>query len=206
VAPEDVKINPEAYLGIPGSFADIKVQVPRSPPYFVEVKYGYPSDLIIARLARKYGTSGPRFEGASKVILVADTQRHENWPEIQHQLESGMADGLKLEVWDEEHLLSLIHKRFGLKIDSISEENTVELRAVIDRAKGQHAFGEERVDAHLQSSLLWHFGFWRLQQLRGKYNLTSRFIIPPGVYRGVVVLMADLSSFAILLTGLGETF
>ena len=46
VSPEDVKIHQQVYLGVPGSYADILVQVPGSPPYIMEVEYGYPADDI----------------------------------------------------------------------------------------------------------------------------------------------------------------
>ncbi|HSE98589.1 MAG TPA: adenylate/guanylate cyclase domain-containing protein, partial [Blastocatellia bacterium] len=48
----------------------------------------------------------------------------------------------------------------------------------------------------LQLSLLWHFGFWRLKQLREHHNLSPRAIMPPGSYKSVAVLMADLCSFS----------
>jgi adenylate cyclase len=47
----------------------------------------------------------------------------------------------------------------------------------------------------LKAQPLWHFGFWRLRQMREPRRLGVRDIVPPGHYRDVVVL-ADLCSFS----------
>jgi class 3 adenylate cyclase len=107
---------------------------------------------------------------------------------------------LKLEIWNEERLIALLRERFGVHIGSITEDDLLEVRQAIDRAKGFYAFGGSDLAAYendpLQSQLLWHFGFWRLRQLRETRGLGPREIVPPGLYRGVVVLVADLCSFA----------
>src|SRR5262249_10939552 len=54
----------------------------------------------------------------------------------------------------------------------------------------------EYTNEPLKSALLWHFGFWRLRQLRESRGLTPREIVPPGLYRGVAVLLADLCAFS----------
>ena len=43
---------------------------------------------------------------------------------------------------------------------------------------------------------MWQFGFWKLRQLRDAQKLGPREILPPGLYRGVVVLLADLCAFS----------
>src|SRR5205823_6170566 len=48
----------------------------------------------------------------------------------------------------------------------------------------------------LKAELQWHFGYWRLHQLRMMGRATARDILPPGTYRGVVVVLADLCSFS----------
>src|SRR5260370_29747163 len=67
------------------------------------------------------------------------------------------------------------------------------------RSEASDAYGGTigRPDAAepLRSRLLWHFGFWRLRQLREAQGLRPREILPPGLYRGVAVLVADLCSF-----------
>ena len=44
--------------------------------------------------------------------------------------------------------------------------------------------------------MLWHFGFWRLKQLRSAGRSSPRDILPPGPYKAVAVLLADLCSFS----------
>ena len=97
--PEDIRIDQEVYLGVPGAFADIRVKVPDGAPYFVEIKYGYPSDKIIKHLSRKYGAETDANKDASKVVLVIDSQCYENWPGIEAELQHRLKPGLKLEVW-----------------------------------------------------------------------------------------------------------
>src|SRR3712207_2146388 len=73
VPPDKVGIDQEVYLGVPGSFADIRVQVPGAAPYFVEVKYGYPAERIVHSLGRKYGPGADLPSGPGRVVLAADT-------------------------------------------------------------------------------------------------------------------------------------
>lgn len=196
LAPEAIRIREEVSLGNTGSFADICVEVPGSALYFVEVKFGYPAAKIVSHMARKYGTDTPLVASASKIILVVDAARHADWPETLREIESVVRRGLSIEVWDEQHLLSLIHERFGVHIEAISESNVVEMRMALNAGKGRYAFGDHWANDFLQQSLLWHFGFWRLKQLRERHDLSSRAIMPPGNYKGVAVLMADLCSFS----------
>ncbi len=101
------------------------------------------------------------------------------------------------EIWDEERLSGLINSHFDTKLDSVSSADAViELRTALTRAKGRYAFGSDWTGSELQTHLLWHFGFWRLKQLRETNGLLSRAILPPGMYREVAVLIADLCSFS----------
>jgi hypothetical protein len=70
LAPEAVRIDREYWLGAPGAFADIRVAPASRPPYFVEVKFGYPADMLVRHLARKYSAHASRGPTASKVVLV----------------------------------------------------------------------------------------------------------------------------------------
>jgi class 3 adenylate cyclase len=194
--PEDVRINQEVYLGLSGAFADIEVKVPAAAPYFVEIKYGYPSDKIIRHLTRKYGTTTPFNKDASKVVLIVDRKHYDDWPAVEKEIQSRLRQGLGLEIWDEELLLSKIREQFNLDIDSLTEQRLSELHAAIDRAKGQHAFGDSFSNDPLQSSLLWHFGFWMLRRIRESRQATPRTMVSPGLYKGVVVIFADLSCFS----------
>lgn len=194
--PEGVQIDREFYLGAPGAFADIRVKPPDRQAYFVEVKYGYSFDTLLRHLRRKYGpqTSGSTL--TSKVVLVIDSAE----TALVAELARFVHPTLELEVWDEAHLLALIRERFGLDLPAITAESLVDLRQAIDAAKGFHAFGGESVEQYvhdpLKAELLWHFGFWRLRQLRARGRRTPREILPPGTYRGAAVLIADLCSFS----------
>ncbi|HWP44908.1 MAG TPA: hypothetical protein VNO14_16825 [Blastocatellia bacterium] len=152
--------------------------------------------MIVNHLARKYGANTPLVSRASKVILVVDSARRPDWAGTMREVEAVIRPELKLEVWDEEHLLSLVHERFGVRLESVFEENVVEMRAALTAGKGRYAFGEVWSNDFLQQSPLWHFGFWRLKQLRERHNLSPRAIMPPGNYKRVAVLMADLCSFS----------
>ena len=196
VQPEDILINQEVYLGIAGAFADIEVRVPGNAPYFVEIKYGYPPDKIIRHISRKYGTATAANRDASKIVLVVDSESYENWSEIENDIRDCLRPGLGLEVWGEEKLLSLIRKQFDLEINNLTEGEIAELHNAIDRAKGVHAFGESFSNDPLQSSLIWHFGFWVLRRIRESDNATPRTIMVPGLYKSIVVIFADLSCFS----------
>jgi len=196
IQPEDIRITQEVYLGIAGAFADIQVKIPGAAPYFVEIKYGYPPDKIIKHLGRKYGTATPANQDASKIILVADSENYQNWPEIESAIQACLRPGLSLEVWGEERLLALIREQFHLDIDTLTEESFAELHSAIDRAKGIYAFGESFSNDPLQSSLLWHFGFWTLRRMRESHQATPRTIMTPKLYKAVVVVFADLSCFS----------
>lgn len=196
VRQEDVRISQEVYLGTPGSFADIQVKVPDARPYFVEIKYGYPPDKVIRHLQRKYGTKTAANGDASKLILVIDAGCCGNWSEMEAEIKGALHPGLELEIWTEERLLSSISRQFDIRIDSLAEENLAGIREAIDKAKGKHAFGEGFTNDALQSALLWHFGFWLLRSLRNNERETPRAILPPGLYKGVVTIFADLSCFS----------
>jgi len=75
-----------------------------------------------------------------------------------------------------------------------------EISELIDRAKGFHAFGGESLATYrndpLSSELLWYFGVWRLLELRKNKGLAPVNMLPPGLYRNMVVLVADLCSFS----------
>jgi class 3 adenylate cyclase len=194
IEPQQVRINQEYSLGIPDAFADIRVEVAGSPPYFIEVKYGYSPTRTLASLTRKY-RPGALLGEASKIIVVGDANLAASWGDIEPQIRSGLPPKLNLELWDEKTLLSMLRASFGVEVDSISENEVLEMRGAVDRAKGQYAFGETWTNDELQSALIWHCGFWRVKQLRQRYG-TARKILPPGMYPGVVTVMADLSGFS----------
>lgn len=194
--PEDIRIDQEVYLGVPDAFADIRVQIPDAAPYFVEIKYGYPLDKIIRHLRRKYGSPTTANQDASKLIVVLDSQCSENCSDVETKIQNCLNPELKVEVWTEERLLSMICEQFAIQIDTLTEDNLSGIHEAIDRAKGRHAFGDKFTNDPLQSSLLWHFGFWHLRRLSESRQTMPRMILPPGLYKGVVTVFADLSCFS----------
>jgi class 3 adenylate cyclase len=169
---------------------------PSSPPYFVEVKYGYPRETIVAHLGRKYGHETAITRSASRLVLVVDQRSPDELRAIETEVRRGIRAGLTVELWDEARLLSLLREQFDLAIESFTSKDVLEVRTAVDRTKGLYAFGDQYNGDQLQSALLWHFGFWKLKQLREARGLSAREIFPPGLYRGVAVLFADLSSFS----------
>jgi class 3 adenylate cyclase len=201
VAPGSVEIDREVFMGSAGAFADIRVRPPGSAPYFVEVKYGYPDEVLARHLARKYGReAGAALEGANRLVVVVDAAGRGDWPRRLQEMSGGLAPGLAVEVWDEEEFLRRVRDCFGVEVESITTEDLIELRHAIDRAKGFHAFGAasrgEYEHDPLKEELLWHFGFWKLRELRERLALTPREMLVPGVYRNVVVVLADMCSFS----------
>ena len=201
LAPEAVRIDREYWLGSPGAFADIRVAPSGQSPYFVEVKYGYTNERLVRHLARKYAVpASPNAAVASKVVLVVDRLPRADWHALERDLVSRLAHGLELEIWDEPRLLALLAKRFNVSSPAMTTDNLLEVRQAIDRAKGFHAFGGSSFAEYehdpLKADLLWHFGFWRIQQLRSRGRSTPRDILPPGPYQAVAVLIADLCSFS----------
>jgi class 3 adenylate cyclase len=75
----------------------------------------------------------------------------------------------------------------------------MEARTAIDHAKGQYAFdytASEYDHSPLHAQLLWHFAYWKLRRLREARGGDPRQILPPGQYRNVAVLLADMCSFS----------
>ena len=200
LAAEAIRIDREHWLGAPGAYADIRAERAGQAPYFVEVKTGYSSDTVVRHLARKYRTRPRRrryrFEGRAR----HRSSRACNWIDLERQIEAALRPGLDLEIWDEGRLLALLADRFGVGIPQITPDNLLDVRQAIDRAKGFHAFGGRSLesDQHdpLKAQLLWHFGFWRLKQLRAAGCTNPRDILPPATYRGVAVVLADMCSFS----------
>lgn len=198
--PDRVQIDREFYLGSPGVFADIRVLPPGGPAYFIEVKYGYSNDVLLRHLRRKYGPETPGAVSGSKLILVIDSDQRPDWTALQAEVARSLRPGLELEVWSEARLLALLRQRFRADLNAITADGLVDVRQTIDRAKGFYAFGAPSFEKYehdpLNAELLWHFGFWRLRQLREPAGLKPRDILPAGIYRNVIILLADLCSFS----------
>jgi len=198
--PEDICIEREYYLGKPGAYCDIYVKPKDLAPYVVEIKFGYSPDILLNHLRRKYRETCQALNGATKLILVIDSEKHKDWESLLVEIVKAIDPQLTLEVWSERQLIQHLQNYFRVHIDAITPENLMEVRQAIDYAKGYYAIGatsfSEYEHTPLNSELLWHFGFWKLQQLRQAKHLNVRDIFPPGHYRGVAVLVADLCSFS----------
>jgi adenylate cyclase len=87
------------------------------------------------------------------------------------------------------------------RVPSFAPAELLSIRERIDAGKETLAFGEaapsglaERV---LRQNLLWHFGVWRIAEMRQARGTNDvALLVPPGGYEHVVVLMADLSGFS----------
>jgi len=195
VAPEAVRIRQEVPLGDREAFADIVVEPPGGAPYYVEIKYGHATDRIVRILERKYAPLAPPADGPRRVILVVDLEGRTDWSANVERVRSAAGPNVALEIWDEPRVFSMFQAVFGIEIRSWHERDVVDIQIAIDRAKGEHAFGQDFRNDPLQSALLWHFSYWELKRLYAEAGV-ARKILPPGLYRNVAVVFADLSSFS----------
>ncbi len=168
--------------------------------YFVEVKYGYDNEAIINSLRRKYADLGEVVRQASRVVLVVEKKDVPIGTVWRGTAAAALGAGLTLEVWDEVRFAAALRTHFDVELGEIEAERLLDVRQAIDRAKGFHAFGGESLQSYehdaLKAQLVWHFSFWRLRQMRESRQLSVREIVPPGHYRDVVVVLADLCSFS----------
>ena len=195
VAPAETQIHQKVRLG-PGAFADIRVAAGRLPLYFIEMDIGYSRPRVIESMRLKYARRTPASEGAGKVIVVVDRGLASASPSLEAELRALLAPGLDLELWDDRHLARLIRDTLGLDISHFVETQLLALRQAVDQAKAVHAFGPATAVDPLRSTLLWHFAYWRLAQLREAGCVDPRAILPPGRYAKVVVVMADVCAYS----------
>ena len=195
VPPEDIRIRQEVALG-GGVFADIEVRAGQAPPYFVEVDTGYSRERLLQSVRRKYGTPVPATDGAARVVVAADRNALGDRTAVERLLREALRPGLALEIWDEPHLLRLLGTRFGVSLGALGEDDLLALRDAVDHVKGVHAFGDGFQNDPLEAALLWHLAFWRVRRLREAGRSLPRSILPPGLCRDVVVVMADLCSYS----------
>ena len=201
IPPEKVKIHLEANIGISNLTADIRVRAPGRPPYvvepyFVEIKYGYPQDLLVTRLCEKYGKENGLTTEEKRLVVVTEPSDYPDWSNIEATLRNALSPNLELEIWDEDHLLRQIRERFSVDIGAISQEDFVGVRQAIENAKWRRAFVDAPADHHLAATLLWHFGFWTLNRLYENQGLQPEEVLEAGRYENVAVLMADLCGFS----------
>ena len=199
IAPGKIRIVREANLGRPGNFADIRVQPDGEPAFFVEVDFGYTNDALVKALARKYGTPTPETLSANRVVLVVNGNQRANWDTTLREARTALHPGLELDVWDEDRLQERLKSHFSVEIDRIEPDRLLDVRTAIDHSNGRHAFrangGEAYEHDALRSQLLWHLGFWRVQEL---FDTVAhpRAVLEPGTYREAAILMVDMCSFS----------
>lgn len=199
VAPDTTRVDREVYLGTPRTFADIRVGGAGVSPYFVEQKHGCADDLLVSKMARKYGPASTADPAASKLVLVVDVAHRPDWPRTRARIEAVLRPGFALEVWDESVLFAKVREAFGLDVSHISPESLLDVSRTIERFKTIYAFGraaglDHQYDA-LRAQLIWHMGFWRIHKLREQRGSSPRDLLPPGVYRNVAAVRAGLCGF-----------
>lgn len=196
---DQIRIEQEIWMGKLGVHADLFVHAPNTAPYFVEVKWRYSIDRIVESLARKFGPTVPPeyLRGARRVVLVCDDALDDDWAGLMARVRPVVRPDLEIEVWNEAHLLRLVREQFGVPTRDLAAHERIALREAIDLAKARHAFGgaDTTLDA-LESSLLWHFGFWKLRALMRANGGDRRAILEPGRYERVIAVMADLTAFS----------
>ena len=195
LSPESIRIRQELAVGN-GAFADIEVRAGQSPPYFVEVDTGYSPERLLQSIRRKYASPRPATDGAERLVVVVDGHAGDDLASMERSLRGSLRPDLSLEIWPERHLLQLLGKRFDVALGAVGPDDLLTLRNAVDRAKGLHAFGDGFQNDPLEATLLWHLAFWRLRQLRAAGRSVSRAILPPGLCRDVVVVMADFCSYS----------
>lgn len=193
-----LRIDREFYLGHPNAYADIRVQPSDARPYFIEVNFGHSPERSLHRLKQKFGVVTPAIEQAERLVVVI---QGEVCPEYQDHVAQALPPGLQVEIWGEPQIIEALRDRYQVKIDKIDAETLGEARRAIYRAKALDAFGQDGTpeqdgEGPLQSELMWHFDFWRLRELREAGRRHPHEILPPGAYRGIVVLLADMCSFS----------
>lgn len=206
--PEALSIEREYPLG-DGAFADVRVARADGTgvPYFVEVKWGVPDDELLSRLSLKYGRA-TAMQGAGRLVVVLDTAGRGDRDTLLGRIRAALPPSLVVELWDEEQLLTRVRRLFHIHATRIDEQTLLDMREAVARVTARYAFEDDHggedpnaattgvaIDA-LREQLLWRFAFWRLRQIRGQRSLHPRQFLPPGTYRGVAVVIADLCSFS----------
>jgi hypothetical protein len=101
-------------------------------PYFIEVKYGYSDEAVLASLGRKFGQAQAPVGDPSRIVVMLNRKGRSDWERLLGDLAQVLANGLKLEVWDEERLLIMLRTHFGVDITAIVTEQLLDVRQAID--------------------------------------------------------------------------
>ena len=193
--PQQVNVAREVCLGIPDTFADIRVQPPGKVSYFVEIDIGYPLSEILQRLGRKYGPGNHGLDDGSKVVVVLDRLERPR-AEVETEIRKVLHPSITLELWEPEELIRRTNDCFNVKLERIEPGNVMQVRTTLDQAKWEYAFGTNSANTELLPSLLWRFGHWRLKSFNERLGVGPQDVLPPANYKNVIVLLADLSSYS----------
>jgi adenylate cyclase len=192
--PDDVSIEREVTLA-PDVHGDIRVEAPKSPPFFVENKLEYaPADLV-ARIRRKYGKPSPAWRGAERLAILLDRADIPAGMDIDGGLRAA-APGLTVEVWDVKNFLARIGATFGAEITAISRASLLDVRSAIEQAQWRLAYDGKFTGDVRTNALLWHFSPWELARLYREQGLGPNDLLQPRIYEDAVVVMADMCSFS----------
>jgi adenylate cyclase len=193
-APDAVRIQREVAVG-PGAFIDILVEPPDSPSYAVEIKFGYPPDVMVDHLGTKFSERAGAAANIERLVILVRLSDYPDWAETETAIRKVVNPGLEIEIWDEADLLRMINKYFHVDVDTMTRDDLLTVRRAINRAKWQFAYGDQQRDHYLAENLLWHFGAWNLRRLC-EQGLSPDDILSPGRYSGIAIVMADLCSFS----------
>src|SRR5262249_55641227 len=196
VEPQSVRIKQEVQLGSSNAFADIVVRPPGMAPYIVEVDHGYSLEHISESLSRKYQRELGWFKSISKLILIFDRDNHPDEQELEIHVRTLIPTHWEVELWDEDGVLERVRNQFGVDVNSLEHDRLLDMRIVIDRAKGIYAFGGAYHNSPLDAAMLWHLGYWRLRELFQSAGRNKRAILPPRTYMKLAVIFAALSGFS----------
>jgi class 3 adenylate cyclase len=194
-APAQVSVEREVALK-PDAYADMRVEWPGAPGFFVENKLEYAPGALVERIRYKYGEPSPAWRGAQRLVVILDRSAIPQWSAFEAALRAAPAPGLAIEIWDVDDLLARIRATFGHEITVISRTNLLDVRTAIEQAQWRLAFDGKFPDDPRASTLLWHLSPWELGRLYREGNLMPDGILEPGTYEEAVVVMADMCSFS----------
>jgi class 3 adenylate cyclase len=197
--PSLARIDREVHLGLRDAFADVRVTAPGQPTRWFEIKFGQRDSAVLERVRHKYSVDTPLSSGPGRLVLVVDTASRPGWEHLKAEVARSLRPGLELEVWDEARLDALVKTHFGVGLSTIDVDPLLGVRHAVETRKGFLAFGDGAIEDYentpLAAQLLWHFGPRRLRDIAEGAE-DPREILPPRMYRSVVVLVADLCSFS----------
>ncbi len=196
ISPQDVEVWREVYLGESGSYADVFVQPGDHEKYYLEIKLGMEGHEVVEDLHREYGPDDTFHPGVSLLKVLVNKKDYSDFKEVEKESRKKVHPGLKLEFVDRQTVVDKIKKRYGVEVTDFTPDTLLEVRDAIDKEKWRYAFGDEHAESPLRDMLLWNFSSWHLAKIAKEQNVLPHTVLRPKLYKGVVILMADLCSFS----------